>query len=118
MHRHATYEAPLCAEDPHIMLFWAAMHELPTKNVQALLKQLMPPTTSPARVHQVLYGAKHAPSSPPAPFCLHILPPTAVAMLSPDVSEIVLFADRSALALPRYSSLKVMMDYLHHVSTV
>ena len=94
------------------------MYELPTKNAQTLLKQLMPSTINPARVHQVVYGAKHAPSSPPAPFCLHILPPTAVAMLSPDVSEIVLFADRSALALPRYSNLKVMMNYLHRVSTV
>ena len=95
------------------------MYELPTKNVQALLKQLMPSTASPARVQQVLYGSKHvSSSSSPAPFCLHILPPTAVAMLSPDVSEIVLFADRSALALPRYSNLKVMMDYLQRVSAV
>lgn len=94
------------------------MYELPNKNVQALLKQLMPSTTSPARVQEVLYGSKHvSSSSSQEPFCLHILPPTAVAMLSPDVSEIVLFADRSALALPRYSNLKVMMDYLQRVST-
>lgn len=146
LHRHATYEAPLCAEDPHIMvsfcknctfidntslcltkclsstfqqLFWAAMYELPTKNVQALLKQLMPPTTSFARVQHVLHRSKHlSSSSSQEPFCLHILPPTAVAMLSPDVSEIVLFADRCALALPRYSNLKVMIDYLHRVSTI
>ncbi len=114
-----------CMSDstPHFIfssqLFWAAMYELPTKNVQALLKQLMPSTTSPARVHQVLYGFKHSFTlHQEEPFCLHILPPTAVAMLSPDVSEIVLFADRSALALPRYSNLKVMMDYLQRLEVV
>jgi hypothetical protein len=43
---------------------------------------------------------------------LHILPPTALALLSPDICEIMVFADRRAISLPRYSSLHAMMQHL------
>lgn len=92
------------------------MYELPTKNVQSLIKRLMPSSTSAARMHQVLYGFKC--SSDAEPVVMHFLPPTAVALLSPDVSDIVIFAERGALSVPRYSNLKVMMDYLMRISVV
>ena len=92
------------------------MYELPAKNVQSLLKQLMSNTVTAARQHEVLFGSKCGPSV--APFVMHFLPPTAVALLSPDVSEIVIFADRGALSVPRYSNLKVMIDFLLRVSSV
>jgi len=92
------------------------MYELPAKNVQSLLKQLMSTTATPARQHEVLYGSKCGSNA--APFVIHFLPPTAVALLSPDVSEIVVFADRGALSVPRYSNLKAMIDYLVRVSSV
>jgi len=49
---------------------------------------------------------------------LHILPPTALALLSPDTCEIMVFADRGAISLPRYSSLHVMMQQLQLLTIV
>ena len=93
------------------------MYELPTKNLQILLKRLMSVDTTISQVDEVLYGSKCASTAQLTPFHLHILPPTAVALLSPDVSAIVVFADRRALSVPRYSNLKVMMEYVLQLST-
>lgn len=55
---------------------------------------------------EVLYGASSRLLK------LHILPPTALALLSPDLCEIMVFPDRAAISIPRYSSLQVMMQQL------
>ena len=42
----------------------------------------------------------------PAPIV--IMPPTALALLSPDAAEISIFHDRASISIPRYSSMNVM----------
>ena len=49
---------------------------------------------------------------PPPVIQLRFLPPTAVAMLSADATEITVFPELRALSIPRYSSLRVMLQHL------
>jgi hypothetical protein len=86
-------------------MFWAAVCELAPCQVRSLLRALLPAETDDSARDQILYGSAGAPAMQ---LVIHILPPTAVALLSPDVSEIVVFPERSALALPRYSNMHAL----------
>jgi len=124
--RHATYEPPICSNDLHVMYFWIAMYELSPQQIECFLRRVMKrhdkieATANQRGISQVttddevLYSSSS--SSPSSIITLHILPPTALALLSPDICEIMVFADRRAISLPRYSSLHVMMQHIQLLS--
>ena len=93
-----------------------AVCELAPFQIRSLLRALMTTGALTERGDSVLYGSKYAHtgevSLQTAHIALHILPPTAVALLSPDTSEILVFPDRCALALPRYTNLRVLTQQL------
>jgi hypothetical protein len=96
-------------------MFWAAVCELTPSQVRHLLRCLLPAETEDSVRGQVLYGGTGAPATQ---LVIHILPPTAVALLSPDVSEIVVFPERSALALPRYSNMHALTQHLLQIVNI
>jgi hypothetical protein len=91
-------------------MFWAAVCELAPCQVRSLLRALLPAETEDSLRDQILYGSTGG--APAVQLAIHILPPTAVALLSPDVSEIVVFPERSALAVPRYSNMHALTQFL------
>mmetsp|Transcript_25751 Transcript_25751/g.43204 ORF Transcript_25751/g.43204 Transcript_25751/m.43204 type:complete len:367 (+) Transcript_25751:1825-2925(+) len=147
IYRSATYESPLFADDPHILLFWMATYELSQAQLKAFLLKVMGKILSPAtatsskdvndamefqsQLEELLYGSysahrltrksdglkKDAHSSALSALHLHILPPTAMALLSPDLTEIMAFPEIGAISLPRYSNLRTMVEQLQHFIT-
>ena len=122
-------------------LFWVALMELSPAQVRCLLQGIVPQSSTSGAVgyntaastglvgssydtNSLQYGSisnannsnNNCPST--ATFRLHIMPPTAVALLSPDTSEILVFPDRCALSLPRYSSMRVLMQHLQPLLVV
>lgn len=98
-------------------MFWAAVAELSPCQLRSLLRALLPSTMEDTQRDRLLYGALCADHKLPECFntpviALHILPPTAVAMLSPEGSDIALFPERMALALPKYISLRTVVHQL------
>jgi hypothetical protein len=102
-------------------MFWAAVCELAPFQVRNLLRALLPEFTEDAQRDGILFGKVCAErstvraSNDNMNVAIHILPPTAVAMLSADACEITLFPDRMALALPRYTSIRVVTQQLLRV---
>lgn len=100
-------------------MFWAAVMELSPSQTRALLRAMIPSATSEAAVNEILYGSMGTASSAlhnaQTAFHIHLMPPTAVALLSPDTSDIVFFPNLGAVSLPRYSSLRTMYDQLLRV---
>ena len=134
LRRGATYEQGVGADDAHVQLWWICVAELPLVKIKALLHavwaqrvvpdelllaplatvSLFAPRPLAASSVNVPSSAFSSPSSTlllPLPFC--IMPPTALALLSADSTDISVFSDRDAISLPRYSSLAVMQAKLH-----
>ena len=64
------------------------------------------------QIDHMLHGCGESYSACGCAVKLLILPPTAVALLSPDVSEIVFFPEQCAISLPRYSSLRISVQHV------
>lgn len=97
-------------------MFWAAVMELAPSQIRALLRAIVPNSTPDTALDKILYGSigvdSSAESAGQTSFHIHIMPPTAVALLSADSSEIVFFPHLGAVSLPRYSNLHTMHEQL------
>lgn len=108
-----------------VQMFWAAVMELTPTQVRALLKATLPTSAPEATVDEILYGSLLGTSEETAATAIrtgahvghkiHIMPPTAVALLSADTSDIVFFPTLGAISLPRFSNLRTMYDQLVRV---
>ena len=107
-------------------MFWAAVCELAPYQVRCLIRALLPEEMEDTMRDQLLFGDMCAGARPIVSgdthitsamisFHIHILPPTAVALLSPDTSYMTLFPESGSIAIPRYSSFRVMMQQLLRV---
>ena len=124
LRREALYDSGVYPEDPHVQLFWIALAELSPIRVLQLLRKLWTHASLPGEAYFVPCPTQHggevgfnssyaSHSALPSP--LRILQPTAVAMLSPDSADITIFAEKSAISIPRFSSLAIMMSKLNAI---
>ena len=96
-----------------LQLFWIAIAELSPSKVLDLLHILWRPLSLPEEAYHVpyLHNQNHfVYGKLPGPF--RLMPPTAVALLSPDNAEIQIFPENSAISIPRYSSFCTMVSRL------
>lgn len=107
LQRCCILEGGLTDADTHIKHFFICLRELNPSDIEILLKLLW------AKHHfigEIYYVQGH---ELPAPF--HIIPPTAMALLSPDEADIIIFSDRNSISIPRYSSISVMDRYIKKI---
>jgi hypothetical protein len=113
LRRNATYEVGVNSTDKHVALFWSAIRDLPHKQRLELLCHLW--KKSQHVTFDILCAQlEESDASIPS---IHIFPPTALAMLCSDTSPIVIFPDRSAISLPRYTSFFTMKSRLKDLIT-
>ena len=100
------------------------MSELSFKRILVLLHAIWRPLSLPEEIYYLPYTTQdfsmfermkfeNFQGDLPAP--LRIMPPTAMALLSPDVAEITIIPQRNALCIPRYHSFSLMMTKLNEL---
>jgi hypothetical protein len=94
LRRIASYEKGIKKSDLHITLFWAIMLELPRSSVMTMLSKL--PKEALLRTEDV--------NRKP----MRILPPTALAMLSPESADIVVIPESCSISIPKVITLHAM----------
>ncbi len=107
LQRCCILEGGLTDADTHIKHFFICLRELNPSDIEILLKLLWAKHNF---IGEIYYVQCH---ELPAPF--HIIPPTAMALLSPDEADIIIFSDRNSISIPRYSSISVMHRYIKKI---
>ena len=100
------------------------MLELSSKRILDLLHAIWRPLSLPEEIYYLPFTTQdfsmferinlvNFHGDLPAPF--RIMPPTAMALLSPDVAEITIIPSRNALCIPRFNSFSLMMKKLNEL---
>jgi hypothetical protein len=114
LYEHATYDHPISCMDYHVQYFWISLYELSVDQLHTLLTALCSKKGLSVDTVNTLPCMDRSSVSDMS-LKLHVMKPTAAALLLADSTEISLFPELNGISIPKYSSLRIMQTQLRYL---